>query len=258
MKKKQLLASVLLCTSLLAVTGCGKEESQQNNQEQSSEQSIKKEEKKKNDDDYNREEDFIIDNKTMTSPINIDTKKTTKTDAKNKNDILLNINPHVSSIKTKGNTIEVKTTGEATINGRHYTLEGFHIHVPSVHTVDKKHYPAEIHFITKAHDGQYSVITVFANQGKENKAMTTIMKNLKENKHEAIPYVQTLFPNDMKHYYHYVGTLSTPQLSKEVAWYIMKSPIHFSKQQLNELKAFYKTYDLPEQDQKNQLVEENQ
>ena len=37
----------------------------------------------------------------------------------------------------------------------------FHFHTPSEHTVDGKYYEAEMHLVTQATDGTYSVVGLF-------------------------------------------------------------------------------------------------
>ncbi|MNI75377.1 Carbonic anhydrase precursor [compost metagenome] len=41
-------------------------------------------------------------------------------------------------------------------------------------------------------------------------------------------------------YYHYLGSLTTPPLTENVEWYVLKDPVEISHEQLKE---FYKYYD---------------
>lgn len=48
-----------------------------------------------------------------------------------------------------------------------YSLEQFHVHAPSEHTIDGKHFELEIHFVHKSKSGQVAVVAVLV-QGDEH------------------------------------------------------------------------------------------
>jgi len=54
-------------------------------------------------------------------------------------------------------------------------LKQFHFHTPSEHTIEKKSYPLEIHFIHKAEDGKILVVGVMAKLGKAKKELDKIL-----------------------------------------------------------------------------------
>lgn len=42
-----------------------------------------------------------------------------------------------------------------------------------------------------------------------------------------------------KTYYHYIGSLTTPPLSENVEWYVMKNPVEVSKAQIETFNKYY-------------------
>jgi len=64
-----------------------------------------------------------------------------------------------------------------------YGLLQFHFHFESEHTVDSQYSALEVHFVHMDTNGQVAALSVFINlthEGKENKALATILK-----KHQA-------------------------------------------------------------------------
>lgn len=47
-----------------------------------------------------------------------------------------------------------------------------------------------------------------------------------------------MFPEN-KSYYHYLGSLTTPPLTENVEWYILKNPVQVSKNQIKKFQEFY-------------------
>lgn len=42
-----------------------------------------------------------------------------------------------------------------------------------------------------------------------------------------------------KSYYHYLGSLTTPPLSENVEWYVMKNSVEVSKAQIEAFQSYY-------------------
>lgn len=249
-----LLASTTL---LLSLSACGTEStsSKQNNEDNHSE---KVEKHKEEAIDYKHQDDWKFESGNMQSPININTHQLKHNDSKNNNDLTLSIQPKVKKVEDNGHAIEVKTSGNATINGRHFTLEQFHIHTPSEHTINGKAYPAEIHFVTKASDGRIAVIASFVEIGKENKAIAAIEDDLTHHNNDQIQWVKQLLPNNMNKYYHYLGSLTTPPLTENVEWYVLSTPIQASKEQVKKLESYHKGNNRKVQPVNERVIEINQ
>lgn len=257
MKSSKYLTVLASAGLLFSLAACGSEE-KATKQSDSSSESTQVEKKQEEKIDYKHQKDWKFESGKMQSPININTKKVKHTDEDNDNQVTLSINPKVKAVEDNGHAIEVKTSGNATINGRHFTLEQFHIHTPSEHTINGKYYPAEIHFVTKASDGRIAVIAVFVETGKENKAIASIEKDLSNHNDDAISSIQQLLPMDMDDYYHYLGSLTTPPLTENVEWYVLAKPIQVSKAQLKTLESYHKGNNRKVQPINERIIEINQ
>lgn len=138
--------------------------------------------------------------------------------------------------------------GVLVINGKNYTLMQMHWHSPSEHRIDGVQYPAELHLVHKAADGNASVISVLYQYGRPDPIVNKLMKSLellgKEvgSGHEdaEVP----VRPMDFKHigrkstkYYRYIGSFTTPPCTENVIWSILGKVRSISKEQVIALKA---------------------
>lgn len=84
-------------------------------------------------------------------------------------------------VKDYGQTIKATVENATTeINGRAFTLEQFHFHAQSEHTVDWDHFPMEIHFVNEASDVRYAVVVVFTRKARKtpHSARSPLHRNL--------------------------------------------------------------------------------
>lgn len=144
-------------------------------------------------------------------------------------------NPKV--VLNNGHTIKVVSSGKATLNDRVFLLDNLHLHSPSEHTINSKHYPLELHFVHKAEDGRLAVIAVFAKEGAFNPEFQKLLDGIKTGRADL--KLKRFIPKSDRDYYHYLGSLTTPPLSENVEWYVLKTPIEVSKKQIEEFNEYY-------------------
>jgi len=131
--------------------------------------------------------------------------------------------------------------------GQDYNLKQFHFHTPSEHHLNGKTFPMELHFVHSDADGQFAVVGVFVQQGQTNTTLQQLLLKAPLQKGESVADQNTvldltaLMPKE-KHFYHYMGSLTTPPCSEQVNWLVLNTPIEASAEQLKQL---------------NQLVGEN-
>ncbi len=148
-------------------------------------------------------------------------------------------------IVNNGHTVQFNVSGDNTVKleGKDYKLLQFHYHALSEHTVDGKHYPLEVHFVHKHNDKDFAVLGVMFKEGKENELLKQYLNHFPGGKGEikldgTIDLV-SLFPSDLS-YYRYEGSLTTPPCSEVVHWYVLKTPVEASKEQLEQFAAILK------------------
>lgn len=190
---------------------------------------------KKHNLDYDDQKDWKFESGDSQSPINIDTAK-----VENMTDngtIALNYATDFEKVVDNGHSIEAEIKGSAEINGRKYKLKQFHFHAPSDHEIDGKHFPLEVHFVNQAQDGRLAVIAAMFQEGEANATFQSILDHIDSDTSGAVALTD-LLPIDQD-YYHYNGSLTTPPLSENVEWYVMKHPVTLSSEQLKGFRHYY-------------------
>ncbi|PFH84911.1 carbonic anhydrase family protein [Bacillus sp. AFS088145] len=234
MKKQQFIIPLVMATSLSIISGC-----------QSSEETTKtkatSQQKGNNEDhlNYKKQNDWEFETGDSQSPINIDLDKLQAMSDSGK--LVLNYQNSILDEADNGHSIQLEAKGTANINGRNFELTQFHFHAKSEHTINGKHYPIEAHFVNKAQDGRIAVIGVFFIEGEKNEGFQKVLDNIKKgatNNSVGEINIGSMMPLN-KSYYHYLGSLTTPPLSENVEWYVMKNPVEVSKEQI---KAFTNNY----------------
>ena len=180
------------------------------------------------------------------SPVNIESKNLEKSDKLRP--INFKYNTSNVDIINNGHTVQFNVTGDnkIKIKDKNYKLLQFHFHTLSEHTVNGKHYPAEMHLVHKNNEKDYAVIGVMFKEGKENELLKKYLdkfpsKNENYKTDEDFD-LNVLLPKD-KNYYYYSGSLTTPPCSEIVNWYVLKNPIEASKEQIQKLsKILHNNY----------------
>ncbi len=124
--------------------------------------------------------------------------------------------------------------------GHDYYLSRVMFHTPSEHTVNGKHYPAEIQFINVDTAGNLLVIAVFVKKGESNNSLGLLLANMPKKNGETV-VANTLDLNKFlpfsASYWHYTGSLTYPPCTNNVQWFVMKMPVEASEQQLDSLRT---------------------
>jgi carbonic anhydrase len=177
------------------------------------------------------------------SPIDIPDAKARKGDIA---PLLFNYRAAPLKIEDTGHTIQVDYPPGSfvSIEGKRYELQSIHFHKPAEEKIDGKGYDMDAHLVHKGPDGKTIVLAILFDAGKENKAIKALWDNLpkekgKERNVDAVKFdAVDLLPND-KGYYRYAGSLTTPPCSEGVTWYVLKSPVQMSADQIARFGRIY-------------------
>lgn len=168
------------------------------------------------------------------------------------------------ALENTGNTVTVDFgEGNDIIIGKtSYKLQEIKFHTPSEHTINGEQFPMEIEFlhISRSHLG--ANISVFVNEGEENKYFKQIVKYLPKNKNDFdVFFHKNLSPDYLlpknREYYKYTGSLTTPPCTEGVGWFLLKEPINMSIEQINAIKEAVGTNNRPIQPTNNRNIREN-
>ncbi len=126
------------------------------------------------------------------------------------------------------------------VDGNKKELVQIHFHEPSEHTLNGVRFPLEMHMVHVGSDNKIAVLSVMATEGKNSEPFTFLEKYLPLKTGETKP-VNTKFDLNLnlpenKSYYTYDGSLTTPPCSEGVSWFVFKTPITISVDQVKQLQ----------------------
>lgn len=172
------------------------------------------------------------------SPIDI-----TEPQSEDLKDIEFNYKPSQIKVINNGHTVQVNYDEGSYIevNGSKYQLLQFHFHTPSEHTVGGKSFGMELHLVHKNDQGALAVVGVLLEPGSENAAFKDVWASMPERAGvskivNAKVDANKLLP-EVRQYYTYSGSLTTPPCSEGVTWLVLKAPVQVSKKQLKKIHS---------------------
>ena len=128
--------------------------------------------------------------------------------------------------------------------GRRYQLTQFHFHRPSEEYIQGKPYDMVVHFMHQSSDGKVAGVAILLKAGSANATIQRIWEHMPktQGKEEEIRGVEIdpagLLPNDTA-YYTYMGSLTAPPCTEGVAWFVLKTPVEISPQQIDAFAELY-------------------
>lgn len=141
-----------------------------------------------------------------------------------------------------------------TFKGKNYTLTNFHLHSPAEHTIKDEYgneirYPAEMHFVNTAADGEILVVALFYVIDKTDFELSRLAFDIGAVRQGDIPINSTdkMLINNPYHwpltrynintYYTYTGSLTTPPCSTGVTWMVFKQTRMMNLYQLSQYRG---------------------
>lgn len=164
-------------------------------------------------------------------------------------------------ILNNGHTIHLSYNSGSTVNWKNkiYNLIQFHFHSPSEHTINGKHYDMEMHLVHKTQDHQFLVIGILIKKGMHNPNIQKIWDRIPTMKNKEVYFqndllnVDNLLPPE-KEYFYYSGSLTTPPCLENVNWFILKTPIEVSGDQILFFQKYIKNNARPTQNLNNRII----
>jgi carbonic anhydrase len=149
--------------------------------------------------------------------------------------------PGPLKIINNGHTIQVNVVpgSKIRIDGKAFDLLQYHFHRPSEEHINGKPSAMVIHFVHKNESGELAVLGVLLQEGNENPGIKTLWSHAppKEGPEVAPDNVAfnptNLLPREME-FFHYDGSLTTPPCTEKVKFYILKSQVNISKDQVTQ------------------------
>jgi carbonic anhydrase len=144
-------------------------------------------------------------------------------------------------IVNNGHTIQVNVPkgSKIRIDSKPYDLVQFHFHRPSEEHIDGKPSAMVVHFVHKNMEGELAVLGVMLREGNENAGIKTLWTHAPKNEGpEVVPdgvmfNPANLLPKELD-FFHYDGSLTTPPCTEKVKFFILKTQVNISKEQVTD------------------------
>jgi carbonic anhydrase len=142
-------------------------------------------------------------------------------------------------IINNGHTIQVNVPpgSKLRIDSQPFELVQFHFHRPSEEQINGKPSAMVAHFVHKNSEGRLAVLGVMLKEGNENPGIKTLWthaptKEGPEVSPEGVNFNPgNLLPREYE-FYSYEGSLTTPPCTEGVRFFILKSQVNISREQV--------------------------
>ena len=127
---------------------------------------------------------------------------------------------------------------------KRYHLTQLHFHRPREEYIRDKPNDMEVHLVDESGDGKVAGVTVLLKAGLRERHHSADWDHMPktEGKEEEIPGAEInpagLLPRGVD-YYGYVGSLTAPLRTEHVIWFVLKTPVDVSSEEINEFARLY-------------------
>ena len=149
------------------------------------------------------------------------------------------------------------------VGDKGYELTQFHFHHPSEEYIHGKPSDMVAHLMHQASDGQVAAVSVLFKAGRANGIVQQLWEHMPDTpgKEEVIAGVEVnptgLLPRDTS-YYTYMGSLTAPPCSEGVTWFVLKTPVDISAEEISAFAKLYPHDVRPLQPLNGRVVKESQ
>lgn len=173
------------------------------------------------------------------SPINIITKDAIALAPKSALEFHESTNAVLSHEIDNGHAIKITPEDDhgISIDGDHYKLLQYHFHGRSENYIDGKQYDMEMHLVHQNNKGQLAVVAVMLEEGAHSVPFEKVVTHI--NGGDLKVATASLLPKDTSHYYHFIGSLTTPPCSENVKWYVLKDTVTLDEKQLTAFRMHH-------------------
>jgi carbonic anhydrase len=149
------------------------------------------------------------------------------------------------------------------VGDQRYELTQFHFHHPSEESIHGQPYDMVIHLMHEASGGKVAAVAVLLKAGNANTIVHQLWEHMPKTpgKEEVIAGVEVnpagLLPRDTS-YYTYMGSLTAPPCTEGVNWFVLKTPVDISTEEISAFAALYPHDVRPPQPLNGRVVKESE
>ncbi|MCY4416275.1 MAG: carbonic anhydrase family protein [Chloroflexi bacterium] len=126
------------------------------------------------------------------------------------------------------------------ICGGAYELQGVHYHSPGEHEVDGEQFAAELHLVHQDPSGNLAVVGLLFRLGAASPLVQDLLDaapDTDSTNELADGPVASAYVPELRSYFGYAGSLTTPPCSEGVRWIVMQSVGTVSQEQVDRLQS---------------------
>lgn len=150
-----------------------------------------------------------------------------------------------------------------TVGDKRYELTQFHFHHPGEEKINGKSADMVLHLMHQASDGEIVGVAVPLMRGKANATVAQLWEHMPQSagSYHVVPGV-SLDPTGMlpekTGYYRYDGSVSAPPCNEPVTWFVLKTPVEISADEIAAFAKFYPHDVRPIQPMNGRIVQESE
>ncbi len=152
--------------------------------------------------------------------------------------------------------------GSMRLLGKSYVLTEIQFHRPAEMSIAGRTFAMDAQLTHRADDGQVVILSVLLEKGAENPVLQMALNNFPlEKGGDVAPTAQNidverLLPED-RHYFIFMGSLTSPPCTEGVIWIVLKQPQYVSPEQLAIFERLYKLNARPAQPGWGRIIKES-
>jgi carbonic anhydrase len=179
--------------------------------------------------------------------------------------IVFDYKPSPLRILDTGHTVQVNYAEGSTITvaGERFELKQFHFHKPAEERIDGRTFDMVAHLVHRSLDGRLAVVAVlFEAREQSNAFLRGLWPHLPlEQDREVMPKDVSIDANallpEVRTYFTYIGSLTTPPCSEGVLWLVLKTPVEVAPEQVAVFGKLYSMNARPIQPARGRLIKES-
>jgi carbonic anhydrase len=171
----------------------------------------------------------------------------------------------VPYVTNNGATIRVNYEGPGSgdfliVGDTRYQLTQFHFHRPSEERIHGKAFDMVLHLMHQSSDGKVAGVAVLLEAGRTNATIGKLWAHMPTTEGEVKVEGLEVNPLDLvplkPGYYTYLGSQTAPPCSEGVTWFVLKTPVEISVQQIEAFARLYPHDVRPLQPLNGRIVQE--
>ncbi len=163
-----------------------------------------------------------------------------------RHDLEFHYAPSPLEVFHNGHTLHIDyAPGSRLITGdQEYELLQFHFHHLSEHTIDGVPADMELHLVHRDTRGQLAVVGIFLTEGPQNEFLQRLWRNLPRQAGQKrlvegdTGNITDMLPAEQA-YFSYTGSLTTPPCTENINWFVFRSPVAVSAEQIAQFAELF-------------------